>query len=166
MCQRALMSICTGLSAFALLPAAANAATYVNVRYGYSVDYPADLLVAEPEADAGVGRRFHARQGTAKMSVWAEWNLRTDGFDQSPLAVARRAASDCVGGKVGHEVVKPRIVALSCVTPKGRVIYQKTLVRKDRLATIRFEYPNGERTRWDHVVTSVASSLRQGEPAQ
>jgi hypothetical protein len=163
---RARISIWAGLSAFALLPAVANAATYVNVRYGYVVSYPADLLVAEPEADAGDGRKFHARQGMAKMSVWAEWNLHDDGFDQSPTAVARRAASDCAGGRIGYRVVKPQLVALSCVTPKGRVIYQKTLVRRDVLTTVRFEYPDTERERWDRVVSRVAASLRQGKPAQ
>jgi hypothetical protein len=160
--------ICAAASALALLslaPGPANAATYVNVRYGYSVSYPADLLVAERESDAGDGRRFHAREGTAKAAVWAGWRAY-DEFDRSPEAVARLAASDCAGGKVAYRLVKPTLVALSCVTPDGKVLYSKTLIAKDRLTTVTFEYPLAERKRWDPVVARVAGSLHQGTPAQ
>ena len=166
---RATTLIGAALSASVLLSAAAvpaNAATYVNVRYGYGVSYPADLLIAEPEADAGDGRAFHARQGTAKMSVWAQWKLDDDVIDQSPEGIAREAAADCAGGRGAYRLVKPQLVAVSCITPKGVVIYQKTLISKDELTTVRFEYPYTERERWDHVVTRVAASLQQGKPAQ
>jgi hypothetical protein len=157
----------TALTALALLwvtPAPASAATYVNVRYGYAVSYPADLLVAEPEADAGDGRMFHARQGTAKMSVWGEWKM--DGLDQSPAGIAREAGSHCAPGGAAYRVVKPRLVALSCVTPEGWVTYQKTLIGKEALTTVTFDYPTAERRRWDPVVASIAASLRQGTPGR
>ncbi len=144
----------------------ANAATYSNVRYGYWVSYPDDALVAEPEADAGDGRAFHARHGTAKMSVWATWNLHDNAVDQSPRGVAREAAMDCANQALPYRVVKRTFVALSCVTPKGSVIYQKTLISKDVLTSVRFEYPSAEKAHWDDVVKSVAATLQQGGPAQ
>ena len=144
----------------------AHAETYTNVRYGYWVSYPADLLVAEPEADAGDGLSFHARQGTAKMSVWATWNLHDEAVDQSPEGVAREAASDCARGPIPYRVVKPKLVAVSCVTSQGRVVYQKTLISKDEVTSVRFEYPKVDSNRWDDVVKRVAASLQQGKPAQ
>lgn len=144
----------------------ANAATYTNVRYGYWLSYPADLMVAEREADAGDGRSFRARQGTATMAVWATWNLHDGAVDQSPEGVAREAASDCVRGPIPYRVVKPSLVAVSCITPRGHVIYQKTLINKEVLTSVRFEYPNSENARWDDVVKHVAASLQQGKPAQ
>jgi hypothetical protein len=163
----AIRPIFTALGAIALLwvaSAPASAATYVNVRYGYAVDYPADLLIAEPEADAGDGRMFHAHQGTAKMSVWAEWKM--DGLDQSPEDIAREAGSHCAAGRVAYKVVKPRLVALSCVTAEGRATYQKTLIGKAALTTVTFDYPATERRRWDPVVASIAASMRQGTPGR
>ncbi|MEW6596461.1 MAG: hypothetical protein AB1429_03085 [Pseudomonadota bacterium] len=138
----------------------------MNVRYGYLVSYPADLLVAEPESDAGDGRRFHARQGSAKLVVWAEWRLDDDTIDQTPFAISRSAASDCAEGKVSYRLVRPAVVAMSCVTKIGVVVYQKTLISKDKLTSVRFEYPYAERKRWDQVVTRVAASLHGGSPAQ
>ncbi len=150
------------LSTVAAFPA--SAADYANARYGYFVSYPANLLVAEREADSGDGRKFHAKRGTAKMAVWAEWKM--DELDQSPDHIAREAASDCDGGKVAYKVVKPKLVALSCVTPKGRVHYQKTLIGKDAVTTLTFEYAASEKARWDPVVARVSTSLQQGTPAR
>ena len=133
-------------------------ATYVNARFGYSVSYPADLLVPEPEADNGDGRRFHARRGTAAMLVWGAYNAEK----QSPAGIARQYEADCGAGKVTYKVAKPALVAFSCITPAGRLIYQKTLIRRDVLATVRFEYPAAEQATWNPVVQRVSASLSAG----
>ena len=138
-----------------------SATTYGNARFGYVIAYPADLLVPEREADNGDGRQFHARHGTAKMSVWGAYNAE----GQSPEEIARNYAGDCGAGKVTYKVAKPRLVAFSCVTPAGRVIYQKTVIRQDVLSTVRFDYPNEERTIWDPVVRKVSGSLSAGSGA-
>lgn len=149
-----------------MVAAPARAADYVNVRYGYVVSYPANLLVAEPESDAGDGRRFHAHQGSAKLVVWAEWNLHDDAIAQTLHAILRSAASDCVEGNDSYRLVRPTVVVVSCVTKIGVIVYQKTLISRDKLTSIRFEYPYAERKRWDQVVIRVAASLHQGSPAQ
>jgi hypothetical protein len=133
----------------------ANAATYGNARFGYSVAYPADLLVPEPEAGNGDGRQFHARKGAAKMSVWGIYNA----LDQSPAEIAMDYERDCAAGKVSYSAVSKRLVAFSCITKAGQILYQKTLIKGDVLTTVRFEYPNSERSVWDPVVRQVAGSL-------
>jgi hypothetical protein len=143
----------------------ALAATYTNGRYGYQVSYPENLLIPEREADAGDGLAFHARRRPAKMSVWAAWNLDDEAVDQSPQGVAREAASDCAG-RAAYRLVKPNLVALSCETAKGTVIYQKTIISKAELTTVRFGYPGMEKAIWNDVVARVAGSLKQGRPDQ
>ena len=158
-----LRSVVLGLALTALATAAhcAGMATYVNARFGYSVSYPADLLVPEPEADNGDGRKFHARRGTAAMLVWGAYNAD----NRSPEQIAREYEADCGAGKVTYKVAKPGLVAFSCTTPAGRVIYQKTLIRHDVLSTVRFEYPAGEQAIWDPAVQRVSASLSAGSGA-
>lgn len=141
-----------------LLAASAGAAvadTYVNARYGYSVAYPPDLLIAEPESDSGDGRTFHARHGTATMSVWANAAAATESPDQ----ITQGYVTDCGPAKPGYRVVKPGLVAFSCITPKNRVLYFKAVIHGDWMTAVRFEYPIAERKVWDPVVQRVAKSL-------
>jgi hypothetical protein len=159
-----LRSVALG-SALAVLATSAHSAgmaTYVNSRFGYSVSYPADLLIPEPEADNGDGRKFHDRHATAVMSVWGAYNAD----QQSPQDIARNYEGDCGAGKVGYEVAKPQLVAFSCITPAGRVIYQKTLIRHDVLTTVRFDYPAEEQAVWDPAVRQVSGSLSAGSGAK
>ena len=51
-------------------------------------------------------------------------------------------------------------MAISCVKPNGVVLYEKTITRKDVLATVRFEYPKAESAFWDPIVRRTAASLK------
>ena len=85
--------------------------------------------------------------------------------EQSPDELAREYEVDCGAGKVIYKVAKPQLVAFSCITPAGLVIYQKTLIRHDVLTTVRFEYPSGEQTIWDPAAQQVSGSLSAGSGA-
>jgi hypothetical protein len=61
-----------------------------------------------------------------------------------------------------YKVVKPRLIAFSCVTTAGRTIYQKTIVNGDILRSVRFDYQYSDRSVWDQVVSRVSASLRAG----
>jgi hypothetical protein len=150
-----LMLVMAGL----VLPSGpAKAKPYGNGRFSYWIDYPENLLVPGREADNGDGLRFHARKGSAEMSVWGEYNA----LDQSPREMVREYERGCGPRTVTFEVANARLAAFSCTTPKGRIIYQKTMIRKDVLATVRLEYPVSEQALWDPVVRQVASSLKAG----
>ncbi|HEY3778206.1 MAG TPA: hypothetical protein VGL35_09115 [Rhizomicrobium sp.] len=142
---------------FAMMPPSAQAAMYVNARFGYSIVYPDNLLVAERESDNSDGGAFHARRGPAKMSVWGSY--RDEDTEKTSDAIARLYETDCGAGKVTYRVVKPRLVAFSCVNAAGRIIYQKTLIDGDVLRSMRFEYPYADRATWDPVIKQVAGSL-------
>ncbi len=129
--------------------------TYTNARYGYSISYPRDLLVAEQESENGDGRRFHARRGSGFLLVWADNNA----LDQTPSSIAAEAAQDCRGRPLAYKVVKPNLVALSCLTPRGRVFYQKTLIRGDLLTSIQMNYPVADKAQWDAATAQIAQSL-------
>jgi hypothetical protein len=153
-----LLALAPALCGSTMSAHATSLATYANARFGYSVSYPADLLIPEREADNGDGRKFHARRGTAKMSVWGSYNA----LDQTPEGIIHDYARDCSAGKPTFKTAKPHLAAFSCTTTTGGVIYQKTLIRRDVLTSVRFEYPSAERAVWDPVVQRVSSSLKAG----
>lgn len=145
-----------------LTPATSWAAEYLNARFGYAVTYPAERLVPEREADNGDGRAFHARKGSARMSVWGSY--RADEREQTSAGIAELYLADCDPAKITYRVTKPELVAFSCLTPEGRILYQKTIVRGDTLRSVRFDYPWAERASWAPVVKAVADSLRVTSP--
>lgn len=142
--------------ALALSPALAD--SYANARFGYFIIYPQEKLVPEREADNGDGRTFHARQGTAKMSVWGSY--RNQDLEKTPQDIARAYESDCGPAKPAYQLLKPKLVAFSCATAAGRVIYQKTIVNDDVLRSVRFDYPASEHAIWEPIVNQVAGSLK------
>ena len=53
-------------------------------------------------------------------------------------------------------------MAFSCITPAGRVLYQKTLIHRDVLSTVRIEYPAADRKTWEPLVAQISGSLTAG----
>jgi len=138
----------------ALLTAPAWADSYGNARYGYLLDYPAGLFAPQPEADSGDGRHFTALKGGADLAVWANYNAQED----SPSAIADTAAGDCLASPAPYRVVRATLVVVSCRTAKG-ILYHKTLISDDLLATFELTYPQAERARWDAVVPRLKLTL-------
>ncbi|HTR87972.1 MAG TPA: hypothetical protein VMI56_26050 [Reyranella sp.] len=144
------------LAALASVPATGgpSLATYANSRFGYTVEYPADLLVPQEEAENGDGRAFEARHGRAQILVYGGYNA----LNESPAELAGRAETDCAGHHAQYRVAKPNLVAISCTTTDG-ILYQKTMIRGDTLTTLRAAYPSSERKVWDGVVARMSRSL-------
>ncbi|MGO4523206.1 hypothetical protein AB4076_21525 [Dyella sp. 2RAF44] len=140
-------------------PSAANSGTgrYQNVRFGYVVEYPSPLLLAGNEADNGDGLKFAPEMGDADIRVWGEYNVNSD----SPAAILKAdLTNDCASGKATYQVSKPNLVAYSCLTPQGRVVYAKAIIRGDTLATVRFDYAPSEQQTWAPVIKQMADTLR------
>lgn len=136
--------------------ASSGAARYQNARFGYAVDYPSPLLVAGNEADSGDGLKFTPEKGDADIRVWGEYNVNSD----SPAALLNAdLTNDCAGGKATYQVSKPNLVAYSCLSPKGRVVYAKAIIRGDTLASVRFDYAASEQQTWAPVIKQMADTL-------
>lgn len=136
----------------------ASAATYSNVKYGYSVTYPDDQLKQLPEPGASDGITMKAKAGQAEIRVWGEYNVQP----YSPEDIAKMAEQECPNHKASYRVTKANLVAVSCALP-STIFYQKTLIRGDRMATLWAKYPLSEKSRWDSVVAQMAKALRINE---
>jgi hypothetical protein len=133
--------------------------TYQNARFDFTVDYPGQLLVAGQEADNGDGLRFAPIAGDADIRAWGEYNANED----SPAGLLKfDLDNDCAKDKVSYQVSKPDLVAYSCLNTRGRVVYEKVIIRDDTLATVRFEYAASEQATWAPVIKQMAASLSLG----
>ena len=149
-------SFALAFAALAVVPASGRSsmATYANARFGYTVEYPSSLLVPQGEPENGDGQAFNAKTGTAKILVYGGYNA----LSESPVELAQRAENDCASHRAPYRVVKPKLVAISCVTGEN-ILYQKTMIEGDTLTTLRATYPAAERKVWDDVVAAMSRSL-------
>ncbi|CAO3427823.1 hypothetical protein [Azospirillum endophyticum] len=130
---------------------------YVNVRFGFSVDVPGDL-VAEPPPDNGDGQAFHSADGSLHLTVSGLNDAAEEGL-KSFVATDQKA---CLRQPPEYLVRKPDWIVFSCTTAKG-LLYQKTLLQGGRggaFISLRIRYPASEQARWNAAVAMASKSLR------
>ncbi|KAE8756103.1 hypothetical protein FSO04_30840 [Paraburkholderia madseniana] len=133
------------------------AATYANVRYAYTIDYPDDLLFAGREADNSDGVVFSAKSGKTQVAVWGRFNANED----TPAQILHSEEElPCAGARASYEVSKRDLVAFSCQTPKNEIVYEKMIIHGDTLVAVQFTYPVAEQATWSPVIKQMAGSLR------
>ena len=131
---------------------------YENVRFGYSVCYPADLLTAQPEADNGDGRKFTGKSG-AELTVWGSYN------------VLEQDMHTLIGGlaNAGATVTYRRATkdwAVVSAREKGNVFYAKLLLERNAVDGVgavrvfRLTYSAGEAKTYDAVTSRLAKCFK------
>ena len=128
--------------------------TYCNARFGYCVDYPADLK-PQPEADNGDGRRFVSADGQTVLTAYASYSVLDGGLaterNMSREGWRKDKASITLDQKVADGYVLSGLV-------KGHIFYQKTVLRGGTLSTFSWEYPAARKAAMDAVVQHTSRS--------
>ena len=130
--------------------------TYHNVRFGYRIDYPADLR-PQPEPDNGDGRRFVSADGQTVLTAYASYNALDDG-----LATDRRIAQQSWREKHAtltlDQLTRTGYVLSGQV--QGRIFYEKTVLKNNTLTTFLWEYPAGQKATMDAVIRHTVQTLQ------
>lgn len=148
------------LALLTAMPAlAADWRTYVNARFGTTLDYPADVFAAEPEADDGDGRRFVSADGRASLTVYAGFNVD----HRSLRALARAALKDAADERVTYEAAGRRWFVLSGFRGTD-VFYRKLILSPDGAVahTLELTYPATEKRVYDPLTARIANSMSAG----
>lgn len=127
--------------------------TYVNVRFGYRICYPSNLLRALPEAPNGDGRVFTAAD-SATLTVFGRNNV-----DESTLSqTAAENASDRAGskGRISYRLVRSRWAVSSGDDGGSMLFYSKTIQRDDQFLIFDLVYPRALAARYKPVVEQLA----------
>jgi hypothetical protein len=136
--------------------------TYANVRYGYSVCYPPNLLHAEREADNSDGRAFTSTDG-ARLLVFGSNNVS----ESSLTAEAEAQANNYLGsnGKVTYRADRPNWIVISGEDGAGAEFYTKTFVRGDQFVAFQLKYPKTAAARYKPVIERLNRCFVLVEPA-
>jgi hypothetical protein len=130
--------------------------TYHNTRFGYHIDYPADLR-PQPEADNGDGCRFVSADGQTVLTAYASYNALDGG-----LATERRIAQQSWREKYAtftlDQLTRTGYVLSGQV--QGRIFYEKTVLKNNTLTTFSWEYPAAQKAAMDTVIRHTAQTLQ------
>jgi hypothetical protein len=129
----------------------ANYRTYSNARYGFSIAYPAGILIPQGESDNGDGQRFASRNGSASLVAFGENRLDRSLADEFRSAQENRS--------VTYKVLRRDMFVVSGFG-NGKIFYQKTLLRGGSFKTFVIEYDEGERATFDPITSRIAASFR------
>ncbi|MGV8853807.1 MAG: hypothetical protein ACOH2L_04110 [Devosia sp.] len=148
-------SLLVAILALLTLPILAQSGeTYVNARFGYSVNVPAGFE-DQGEADNGDGQAFAVPGRAIALSVWG--GLANDFSSE----VARRMAEDAADGwNQTYQAVTPRWASWSALSG-GSILYQRMIALCDgqSYAAFRAEYGSRDRAAMDPVVEKLVASL-------
>jgi len=130
--------------------------TYHNARFGYRIDYPADLR-PQPEPDNGDGRRFVSADGQTVLTAYASYNALDGG-----LATDRRIAQQSWREK--HATLTLDLLTRTGYVlsgqVKGRIFYEKTVLKNNTLTTFTWEYPAAQKAAMDAVIRHTVQTLQ------
>lgn len=130
--------------------------TYHNLRFGYRIEYPADLR-PQPEAANGDGRRFVSADGQTVLTAYAHYNALDGG-----LAEDRRIARQ--GWQQQRAIITldqpTRTGYVLSGRMKGAIFYQKTVLNRNMLTTFIWQYPAARKTAMDTVIRHTIHTLQ------
>jgi hypothetical protein len=125
---------------------------YGNSRFGYSVEYPAELLIPQGEAPNGDGQIF--RNDEAEMRVYGSNLLLNETLQAEYESLLKEKKG------VTYKVVKKDFFVISG-KDKGRIYYQKMMHgENDDFLIFMIEYPETKRAIYDEVVTRIVKSFK------
>lgn len=129
---------------------------YHNQRFGYRIDYPADFR-PQPEPDNGDGRRFISPDGQVVLTAYASYNALDGG-----LAEDHKLARQ--GWQVKHAILTldqlTRTGYVLSGQVRGRIFYEKTVLKSNTLTTFLWEYPAGRKAALDAVIQHTIRTLQ------
>jgi hypothetical protein len=130
--------------------------TYHNTRFGYRIDYPADFR-PQPEAGNGDGRRFVSPDGQATLSAYASYNA-LDGGLTAHRKIAREGWQEAHATFSLDQPTRTGYVLSGQV--KGRIFYEKTVLKNNTLTTFVWEYPATRKVAMDAVIQHTIQTLQ------
>lgn len=126
---------------------------YSNTRFGYTVEYPAQLLTPQGEADNGDGQAFRSSDGKCEMLTYAGYNV----LNETLKSVYRKELSG--HSRVTYRLLRPTFFVVSGIDG-DRVFYRKTIYRSGIFYTLQISYPVSEKALYDSITARVAKSFR------
>lgn len=132
-----------------------NYKTYTNARFKYSIDYPADLLIPQGEAENGDGQAFREKSASSvEMRVYGGNNVLNETLRSRYVDLVRKWNSG-----VTYKVLRRDWFVVSAMV-NGKIHYQKTILRGDVFKTFEIEYDAVRGSTYNDVTDRVSKSFK------
>ena len=153
-----LVSFLTGITPSSQARQRVSYRTYHNVRFDYSISYPVNVLFPQGESVNGDGQMFLSRDGRTEMLVYGAYNSLGKSLSEVLETEVERSAEhpDRI---VTYQVLRRNWFAVSGIE-KGRVFYQKTILRDATFKTFRIEYDESQKRAFDPITTTIVRSFK------
>jgi len=132
--------------------------TYVNDRYGTSIEYPSRFKPGEPP-DSNDGLRFTTEDG-AELAVWASYAAMNRSLAELEASLRENLKDD---EKITYRATGKNWLVLAG-TQGDKVFYTRYLLthRNELENAIRISYPAALAATYDPIVARIAKSLKGG----
>lgn len=132
--------------------------TYVNGRYGFSIDYP-DYLIPQGEAANGDGQVFLSKDGEAELRVYARACIEE--WDTTPAEFLKKAEAEKVkeGRVISYRAKGKGFAVVSGI--KGKQIYYDKLLTTGNWCTFfHWNYAVSNKEKYDEATRLIANSFK------
>ena len=139
--------------------------TYCNARFGYCVDFPKGLIYPQPESENGDGRVFKNRKGEAILTVFGRNNSDSE-FGH--ISLEQQFYDDLHGAEeengnkervINYQKLGNNFFVISGLK-KGKVFYQKTIIKDEAFAFAILEYNESEKMIFDKISDRIFKSFK------
>lgn len=149
------------LTAFLITAIAADWTTYGNARYGFSVDYPANLFTQQQASDNGDGITLKSEDGAIEFRAYAFNN----GDELSMRDVRDILLQNMDGRSITYKRIKGSWMVISGYERSGGdtrdIFYQRIQSSRDgtRFSVFEIIYPETRRDEVDRLIRRMSLSL-------
>jgi hypothetical protein len=133
--------------------------TYHNLRFGYSISYPKDILYPQDESDNGDGQKFLSKDADASLIVYGSHNVLGQSLKDLYLEESRGGTHENPRKVITYRVLKNNWFVVSGYN-SGKVFCQKTILNNNQFKSFYFEYDESKKRIYDPITKHISSSFK------
>lgn len=125
---------------------------YTNVRFGYAICYPAELLVSQGESPNGDGQKFMAKNG-AQLIVFGGNNALNESLKGALAHAESRLAG--MSGKITYKALRPTWFVVS--GEDGQTLfYDRTLYSHNQFKSLELTYQRSVAAIYEPLISRLS----------
>lgn len=136
------------------------AGSYTDENLGYSITYPKDILILQPETQNTDEQVFLYKDGEAKLRIYKDERKAKDGKILSFNEAFEADRGTSSKRQVSYSSLKPLFFVVSGVDNGKEIFYQKTIMSKGVMVTAKLTYTKEEKPVFDAMIASLFDSFR------
>ena len=132
---------------------------YRNSRFGYSIEYPANLLYPQGESENGDGQKFSSRDSRVVLIVYGSNNALEESLEEKYLMDSKGMTWEHPKRVVTYKVLRKNWYVVSGVELDS-IFYSKTIRVEGGFSTFEIRYPKADEKLIEPLIGKISSSFK------